>query len=479
MKKGLLFGLGAVAGAAAAGAAVLQQRRSAAELAARVSQLQRVHAEHGKHIVILGAGFGGINTAHQLVHKLPPESGWRITVVDRHNYFLFTPLLYHAATGLIDPSAVLFPIRSLTRARNFNFREATVLDIDLNRQVVHLDDGQLSYDYLVLALGSTTNFFGKEDELRQAMTLKTAGDAVAVRNRVIDAFERADVATDPEERRKCLTFVVVGGGATGVELAGAIRGLLNGTLCYQYPNIRPEESRLLLLEAMPEILPGLPRDLAQYSLRRLRELGVEVRLETPVERVDQEGLLTRAGEYMPSRTIIWAAGVRPSPVAGRLNVPKVRNGRIIVDPCLRVEGVPNVYALGDVAAFEDSATGKPLPPNAAVAVRQGKALANILLAELEGREPQPFVPQHVGEMVSLGRHEAVAEIKGVRFTGFPAWVLWRAFYLSQLMGFKNQLTVALDWSFAYVYQRDTVRLEFPCLPEEATERQEEMLTGVR
>lgn len=473
MRKRLLFGLGAVAGAAAAGAAVLHQRRSAADLAARVSYLQRVDAVNGKNIVILGAGFGGINLAHHLTQKLPEESGWKITLVDRHNYFLFTPLLYHAATGLIDPTSVLFPVRSLTRARNFQFREANILDVNLGRQVVHLDDGELSYDHLIVALGSTTNFFGKDEDLKQALTLKSAADAVAVRNRIIDAFERADAATDPEERRRCLTFVVVGGGATGVELAGSVRGLLTGTLAHQYPNIRLEETRLILVEAMSEILPGLPRELAQYSLRRLRELGVEVRLETPVERVDEHGLMTRGGEYIPSRTVVWAAGVRPSPVGARLPVPHAKNGRITVDPYLQVPDLPNVYALGDVAAFEDPETGKPLPPNAAIAVRQAKALASILVNRLEGREAQPFVYEHAGELVSLGRHEAVAEIKGVKVTGFPAWLLWRAFYLSQLMGFKNQLTVALDWSFAYVYQRDTVRLDFPCIPGLAEEAGEE------
>jgi len=468
MKQRWLFGLGAVAGAAAASVAIAQARRGTIELAERIGRLQLTAAANGKNIVVLGAGFGGLNTVSTLLHRLPPESGWRVTLVDRHNYFLFTPLLYHAATGLVDPSNVLFPVRSLSQAENFDFREATVQDIDLRRQVVHLDDGQLSYDYLVLALGSVTNFFGQEEELRDALTLKTTADAITVRNRLIDAFERANVAADPDERRRCLTFVVVGGGATGIELAGAIQGLIRGTLARQYPHIRPEESRLLVFEALSEILPGLPRELAHYSEQRLCELGVDLRLDTPVAHVSAEGITLKNGEAISSRTVIWAAGVKPAPLAARLDVPKIKNGRILVNEFMQVQDVPNCYALGDIAAFLDESE-KPLPPTAAIAVRQGKALAEILAARLEGKQPHPFRYTPVGELVSLGRHEAVADVKGVKVTGFPAWLLWRAFYLSQLMGFKNRLAVALDWSFAYAYQRDTVRLEVPTSAAEPDE----------
>lgn len=462
MKQRWWFGLGAVAGAAAAGAAVVKARRGAVELEDRIRRLQACPAAHGKNIVILGAGFGGLNTAASLVARLPKESGWTVTLVDQHNYFLFTPLLYHAATGLVEPTSVLFPIRSLTRAEHFVFRESRVLDIDLNRRVVHLDDGQLSYDYLVLALGSITNFFGQEAQLRSALTLKTAADAIAVRNRMIAAYERADVTTDPEERRRCLTFAVVGAGATGVELVGAMRGLIHGTLARQYPRIHPGETRLVLFEAMPDMLPGLPRELADYARRRLQELGVEVCLSSPVEAVHPDGVQIKGGEFLPARTVIWTAGVRPSPVAERLNVPRLQNGRILVDEYLQVRNVDDCFALGDIAAFIDPETQKPLPPNAAVAVRQGKALADIILARLERRKPQPFTYSKIGELVSLGRQEAVAEVKGVHLTGFPAWLMWRVFYLSQLMGFKNRLSVALEWSFAFANQRDTARLDLPC-----------------
>ena len=469
LKRKWLFGLGAAAGAAAGGLAVARSRRRAVETAERVRRLQSSAAPHGRNIVILGAGYGGLNVAHALLGRLPPEAGWTVTLVDQRNYNVFTPLLYHAATGLVDPTSILFPVRSLSQAPHFSFREARVLDVDLGRRLVQLDDGQLVYDQLVLALGSVTNFFGKEADLRRALTLKSPADAIAIRNRIIDAFEKADIATDADERRRCLTFVVVGAGATGVELSGAIRGLVRGTLARHYPRIDTDHVRVLLLEAKPDVLPGISRDLAARALERLKANGVEVRLECPVERVDETGLVACDGEYIPSRTVVWTAGVRPSPLAAGLNVPKDANGRILVDEFLQVAGETGVYALGDIAAFEDSETGHALPPNAAVAVQEARALADVILARIEDRPPRPFRYVHRGEMVSLGRHEAVAEVGGVHVSGLPAWILWRAFYLSQLMGFKNRLAVALDWSFAYLYQRDTVRLDLPGPAGESSE----------
>lgn len=459
MKNRWLFGIGAALGAVAAGVTVAET----AKRAAREARLERLRNSptKGGNIVVVGAGFGGVHTVARLLELLPPESGWRITLVDQRNFFLFTPLLYHAATGLVDPSHILFPTRALSNAPHYFFREATVTGVDFERRAVQLDDGEIPYDLLVLGLGSTTNFFNQEEALCHSLTLKSAGEAVLLRNRIIDAFERADIATDAEERKRCLTFAVVGGGATGVELVGAIRGLVHGTLARQYPHIGSHEARVMIFENSPRLLGGLPEDLAQHAEERLKELGVEVHLGCAAAKVTETELVTRAGETIPTRTVVWAAGVRPVPVTATLDVPRGRNGRIVVDALMEIQGRPGCYALGDMAACPDIKTGNPLPPNAAVAVRQGKALAEIILARLEGRNPEPFQFDFPGELVSLGRHEAVARLGGVKLTGFPAWLVWRGYYLTQLMGFKNQLGVALDWSFAYVYQRDTVRLDLP------------------
>lgn len=460
-KRSWGFGLGAIAGAAVAGAAVARTRAVAAAAAARAESLRGVEAPNGRNIVVLGAGFGGVTLVTELLRLLPPESGWTVTLVDRHNYHLFTPLLYHAATGLVDPTSILFPVRSLSHAPNFRFREGVIEGVSFEHRLVQLADGELSFDRLVIGLGGTTNFFGAQEQVGDALTLKSAADAISLRNRLIDAYERADVTSDADERRRCLTFVVVGGGATGVELMGAIRGLVYDNLPRQYPRISPSETRLILCEALPQILPGLPPDLATHAREWLRSHGVELRMETPVQRVDRDGLVTRQGEYLPSRTVVWAAGVKPVPVVGQLDVPRANNGRIEVDEFLQIRSQPDCYALGDAAAMHDPHTGKQFPPSAAVAVQQGKSLAGIVVDRLDGREAQPFRYIHRGELVSLGRHEAVAVVGGVKLTGWPAWITWRAFYLSQLMGFRNRLTVALDWSFAYAYQRDTVRLELP------------------
>lgn len=471
MRKPWLFALGAVAGAA--GAAVtarkIRENRQRAELGAR---LRSESGGERKRIVILGAGFGGINAAHNLLHKIPADSGWTITLVDRRNYFLFTPLLYHAATGLVDPSHILFPVRTLSHEPHFIFREAGINGVDFDRKVVHLDDGDLDYDILVMAVGSITNFFGQEEKFKNALTLKTVSDGVLIRNRIIDAFEAADIALDPEERKACLTFAVVGGGATGIELMGAIRGLIHGTLPRQYPNVDLGEVRLLLFESSPDILPGLPETLTQDACRRLQELGIELRLSTRIADVTDEGVTSVSGEKFKARTVIWTAGVRPSPLADEMQTGKVKNGRLEVDPYLRLPDHPNVYAIGDLSASIDTATGKPLPPSAAVALQEGVYVAHDIVDRLAGNDPGPFHYVHRGELVSLGRHEAVAEVFGAHLKGFPAWVVWRAFYLSQLMGFKNRIGVALDWSFAYFYQRDTVRLDFPATPT-GTERDQE------
>ncbi len=467
MKKPLWFGVGLLAGTSGVVALVREHRRRE-ERRRTGDRLRATAGPLGGNIVILGAGFGGITAAHDLLDRIPPDAGWTVTLVDRQNYHLFTPLLYHAATGLIDPTSALFPVRSISRAPHFRFREDTVVRVDLDRRRVILSEGELPYDHLILALGSTTHYFGREASLAGAIPLKNFTDGVRLRGRILDALEAADRTDDPALRREWLTFAVVGGGPTGVELIGAIRGLLGTALPRQYPRLHPAEARCILFEAGDRILPALPADLAAAALERLLASGVQVRFRTRVTDVDEHQLLTNTGEQLPARTVIWAAGVTPSPVTRVLPTTQWKDGRLLVDNLLTLPGRPDVMAIGDAAACfcgdsDDEGSGKgdlPLPATASVACQQGHQAARILVQRLLGETPDPFRFVHRGELVSLGRHHAVAEVFGRHLTGLPAWLVWRAFYLSQLLSFRNQISVALDWSFAYAYQRDTVRLDF-------------------
>ncbi|MBI4491621.1 MAG: NAD(P)/FAD-dependent oxidoreductase [Chloroflexi bacterium] len=410
-------------------------------------------------VVILGAGFAGLNAAMELARLWGRERAGRILLVDRVNAHLFTPILYHVATGLVEPGHIAYPVRVVAHRYGFDFHESVVRGVDLERRQVATDDGPLPYERLVLALGGATNFFGLEEVRRSSLTLKTLGDAIRIRNQLVEAFERAAVEPDARQRRKWLTFVVVGGGATGVELMGSMATLIREAMLATYTSVRPREVRLVLVEALPRLLGGLDPRVGQMAARRLQERGVELRLGTMVTRVTEDGTTTKTGEFLPAATVIWAAGVRASPLADQLPLERGKGGRIVVDACLEVPGWPGVHALGDVACFTDPSTGRPLPPNAAVAVRQGSHLARNLAAVLEGSRPRPFRYQALGELISLGRNVAVAEIKGLRFDGLPAWLVWRSFYLSHLMGFKNQLGVLLDWSYAYFRRRDIARLD--------------------
>lgn len=410
-------------------------------------------------VVILGAGFGGLQAAMELARALGRERARQVTLVDRQNFHLFTPMLYQVATGLVEPGHIAYPLRLVARRYGFEFRQARVRELDLERRCLATDERALGFDHLVLAPGSATNFFDMDEARRHCLTLKTLGDGIRLRNALVDAFERAEAATDPQERRRWLTFVVVGGGATGVELMSSLATLMHEAMLPGYPRVGREEARLVLIEALPRLLAGLHSSLADRAAHRLRTLGVEVRLGTAVTAVTGEGVSTTGGEFIPARTVVWAAGVRASPLAAQVPAERGKGGRIVVDECLRVPGLPGLYAIGDVALFHDPRAGQPLPPTAAVAVRQGRHLGRTLAEVLDGGSARPFRYRHLGELVALGRNCAVAEIKGVRFDGFLAWAVWRAFYLSQLMGFKNRLAVLLDWFNAYFRYRDIARLD--------------------
>ncbi len=421
----------------------------------------------GRRVLVLGAGFGGLAAAVELTRRFRNDLSTEVLLLDRNNYHLFTPLLYHAATGLVAVSAITYPLRVIARQKGFAFQESAVQDLDLSARVVHTDDGPLAYDALIVALGSTTNYFGNAALEEHSLRLKQAADAVAVRNQIVDAFERAELEPDPERRRALLTFVVVGAGATGVELTGAIHGYVYSVLLEDYPSVGPRDVRIILAEAAGEILRGVDRDLADYVLRDFRSRGIEVRTNLPVKRITAEGVETAGGEWIAAHTVIWTAGVRPTDLVGQLGAERARDGRVVVGEDLSLPGQPEVFVIGDAAFCRDPASGDPLPPNAPVAIQEGRCAADNVWRRWQGLPSHAFHYRYKGELVSLGRNTAIANVFGVKLTGYPAWAVWRSYYLSQLHGFKNQLAVALDWSFAYFWRRDTARL--PMVPPREAE----------
>lgn len=450
--------LGVAVGAVAAGSAVrhLRRDRGLAARGVRSSTATRP-AFARRRIVILGAGFGGISVAETLTAG--KHADLDVTLIDRRNYHLFTPLLYHVAVGLVDPLHIVYPARALAARRHICFRESITQQIDLVGRRVVTDEGEVPFDDLVIALGSQTNFFGMGEAQEHALPLKTMADGIAIRNRIIDAFEVADLEPDPEARREWLTFTVVGGGATGVELAGGLYGLMHHVLLKHYPTLHAEEVAVVLLQAGAQLLPEWDPFLVQTSQQSLERRGVIVRLGARVVRVTPEFVELKGGERIRTRTVVWTAGVRPADVIAVLDVPKVSGGRLQVNEYLELPDHPGVFALGDVAGFLDPATGQPIPALAATAEQQGHAVGENLLRRARGLPMKPYQYRLIGNTLSLGRNDAALVVGGIKLRGFLAWVLWRAAHVATLRGWRNRLGVLFDWAFAYIFQRETLRVE--------------------
>ncbi|MGE5199123.1 MAG: NAD(P)/FAD-dependent oxidoreductase [Rhodospirillaceae bacterium] len=403
-------------------------------------------------VVIIGGGFGGLYAARAL-RRAPAD----VTVVDRTNHHVFQPLLYQVATACLAPNDVAYPIRVvLSGQRNTTvmLAEATALDAAA-RQVI-LDDGQLAYDYLIVAPGARHSYFAHPEWEEFAPGLKTMEDALAIRRRVLVAFERAERERDPERRRACLTFVLVGGGPTGVELAGAIGEIACSVMARDFRRIDPRETRTILVEAGPRILPTFPASLSEKAERSLRRLCVEVRTGASVTDVSRDAV-TIGGERVRAGTIIWAAGVQPSPLARSLGVPLDRAGRVIVAPDLSIPGHPEVFVAGDLAACPDR-DGRPLPGLAPVALQQGRHAAQNLLRAMRGQPMLPFRYRDRGTMATIGRAAAVADIHGLRLSGLPAWLTWCFVHILWLIGFRNRFVVLFEWAWAYVTRQRSSRL---------------------
>jgi NADH dehydrogenase len=401
-------------------------------------------------VVIVGGGFGGLYAARAL-----RGAALHVTVVDRRNHHLFQPLLYQVATAALNPADIAAPIRSVFRgARNVSVVLAEAVAVDLAGKKLLLADGELPYDYLVLATGATHSYFGHEEWAPFAPGLKSIEDALEIRRRVLLAYEMAE--RDPEHRREWLTFVIIGGGPTGVELAGALAEISRQALSREFQHIDPSHARIILIEGMPRVLPPYPEDLSAKARTQLERLGVDVWTGARVTGIDAAGV-TLGHERILARTVLWAAGVAASPLAKSLGVPLDRAGRVSVEPTLAVSGRSDVFLVGDLSTLEQD--GKPVPGVAPAAIQMGRHAARNILRAIAGLPGEPFRYRDKGSFATIGRGKAVGELAGgLKLSGFLAWIAWLAIHIFFLIGFRNRVLVLFQWAYSYVTFRRGARL---------------------
>jgi NADH dehydrogenase len=410
-----------------------------------------------KRIVILGGGFGGIEAAMILSRTLGKNGAAEIWLVSNQNYFLFTPLLPQIASSNVDPRHIAQPIRDLRGSRNFRFLRASVTGIDLTRREVSFSsaDGAspLAYDNLILAFGSRTDYFGVPGARENTCDFKSLEDAVVLRERVLDLCEHADHTPDPELRRRLLTFVIVGGGYTGVELIAELHDLLFGYVAGRYRGIQSNEIRLVLLEATADILRGVHPSLAAHSRLRLAKKGIEVRTNAAAAKCFAGGVELKGGEIVRAETVVWTAGVRANEIIEGLPVSHDRIGRAIANENLQLEGHPEVFVLGDSAA---AASAMDAPRVAPVAIGQGRVAARNIVHQMRGEPLESYKYVSQGMLISLGMNYAVVNVAGLRFSGYFAWLFWNMVHLYKLVGLKKQIQVAGDWLLGFFFPRDAV-----------------------
>ncbi|MEO8033512.1 MAG: NAD(P)/FAD-dependent oxidoreductase [Acidobacteriota bacterium] len=400
------------------------------------------------HVVIIGGGFGGLYTARGLA-----RASLRVTVVDRHNYHLFQPLLYQVATAALNPSDIAAPIRSiLHRQKNVSVLLGDATSIDVGRRVITLADGQLTYDYLVVATGATHSYFGHPEWEDDAPGLKTIDDALSIRRRVLLAFEAAERELDPVRQAAYLTLVVIGAGPTGVELAGALSEIARQTMVRDFRRIDPKSARVILVEGRDRVLPPYPPALSARAAQQLAALGVEVLTGATVTGVSDREV--RIGErIIPAHTVLWAAGVQASPLARSLGAPLDRAGRVLVEPDLTIPGHPEVFVIGDLAAVKQ-ADGTMVPGVAPAAIQEGQHMATNLSRLVNGQPTVRFRYRDKGSLATIGRAAAVADFGAFGLSGFLAWMAWLTIHIFFLIGFRNRFLVITQWAWAYLtYQR--------------------------
>lgn len=406
-------------------------------------------------VVIIGAGFGGLWAARSLA-----STQVEILLLDRNNYHTFAALLYQVAAAELGPEDIVHPVRNIFRKLpNVHVEMADVETIDMTNHQIRAADRLITYDYLIIATGSETSFFGIPGAAEYAFPLKTLEDSIRLRNNILYCFEKAILEENPEYRRRLLTFTIVGGGPTGIEIAGALIELVRGPVKKDFTDLGPNEVRIILIEATDNLLPGFPECCRDYSNSRLRQMGVEIYVGSPVTRITKDSIRLKSGQVILTQTIIWVAGVGGNSLAKKAGLELVQNGRVKVQQTLQLRDYPEIYVIGDLVYFEKN--GKSLQMIAPVAIQQATVAANNIKRQINGKKPEPFNYRDPGFMVIIGRNTAIARIKNRSFTGFPAWVLWLMIHILKLIGFRNRLLVLISWALDYFFYERGVRIILP------------------
>ncbi|NJL09571.1 MAG: NAD(P)/FAD-dependent oxidoreductase [Calothrix sp. SM1_7_51] len=408
-----------------------------------------------KRVVIVGAGFGGLSAA--LAFSRSPVE---VLLLDRNNYHFFSPLLHQVATAELEPELIAYPIRRILRKRpNIQFIATDVKQIYLTSQFVEANNNLIPYDYLILACGSTSQFYNVGGAVDNAFSLKNLQEAVTLRNHILSCFEQATEEPDVSRRRQLLTFAVVGGGATGVEFAGSLAELIHDSLVKDYPTLDFTQVRLVLFHSGENLLPGMAKHLGLYAKKQLEKIGVEVMLQNKVKQVNEDSVYLDNQKILRTSTVVWTAGVRGHYLAQKWGLPTTKNGQVSVTSTLQLPNYPQVYVVGDLAAFEQE--GKALPMLAQVAMQQGKSVANNIIRQIKGQNLLQIRYRHKGTLVILGRNAAVAEVGKLTFTGFLAWLLWLYIHAVNLLGYRNRLIVLINWFCSYFWRQRVANLIFP------------------
>lgn len=420
------------------------------------------------HVVIVGAGFGGLWTAKALAN-----APVRVTVFDKNNYHTFLPLLYQVAAAELAPEQIVHPVRGILRHyKNVAFALAEVTAVNLEAKTIVAAGNEIAYDYLVLATGSVSHFFGMQGAAEHAFSLKTLEEGVALRNHILRCFELAMYEPDEAKRRGLLTFVVAGGGPTGVEYAGALSELIYGPMARDYPAMNMDEVRIVLVEGAGRLLTAMPEHLSAYAEARVQKMRVEVLLDTMVTAVSADKISFKEGAELNTETVVWTAGVGGDALTQSLGLALTRNGRLLVSPTLQLPVFPDVFAIGDIAGFKTEEGY--LPMVAPVATQQGTAVGKNIKHLIAGEPVVDFVYDDRGSMATIGRNKAVASIKGLNFSGYFAWIVWLVIHLMNLIGFRNRLTVLINWAWSYLFFDRVVRIILPSTKDKDVEEPIEM-----